>query len=159
MQLEEIERIKQLKHRYCRFLDTADAAGLETVLAEDIEIDFVGGSYHFNAKGRDEVISLLNAAFHEDFVGCHTVHQPEITILSPDTAEGRWTLTDYAVDLRTGYETSGACLYRDRYAKIDGEWRISRSSYRRLYERVTKLDDLPNFTARYLAERATNPEI
>ncbi|HEY4545861.1 MAG TPA: nuclear transport factor 2 family protein [Pedomonas sp.] len=159
MSLEEIEQIKQLKHRYCRFLDTANAAGLETVLTEDIEIDYLGGTYHFKAQGRDEVIAILKAAFHEDFVGSHTVNQPEITILSADSAEGRWTLTDYAVDLRTGYETSGACLYRDRYAKVDGEWRIARSSYRRLYERVTKLDVLPNFTARYLAERATNPEI
>jgi len=159
MQQEEIERIKQLKYRYCRFLDTADAAGLETVLTEDIEIDFVGGSYRFTAKGREKVVALLNAAFHEDLVGCHTVHQPEITILSPDTAEGRWTLTDYAVDLRSGYETSGACLYRDRYAKVGGVWQIARSSYRRLYERVTKLDVMPNFTARYLAERATNPDI
>ena len=159
MQLEDIERIKQLKHRYCRFLDTANAAGLAAVLTEDIEIDYVGGTYHFKAKGREEVVALLNAAFHEDFVGCHTVSQPEITILSPDTSEGRWMLTDYAFDLRTGYETSGACLYRDRYAKIDGEWRIAWSSYRRLFERVTKLDTLPNFTARYLAERTGNPDI
>jgi len=159
MFLEEIERIKQLKYRYCRFLDTADAAGLASVLTEDIAIDYRGGTYHFKAEGRDTVVSMLHAAFHEDLVGCHTVHQPEITIVSADRAEGRWTLTDYAVDLRSGIETSGACLYRDQYAKVDGEWRIARSSYRRLYERVVKLDVMPDFTARYLAERATDPEI
>ncbi|WOK36110.1 nuclear transport factor 2 family protein [Sphingomonas sp. C3-2] len=159
LRLEDIELIKQLKYRYCRFIDTADVAGLETVLTEDIVVDYVGATYHFHAEGRDEVVSVLNAAFHEDFVGCHTVHQPEITVLSDTHAEGRWTLTDYAVDMRTRIETTGACLYRDEYRKVDGAWRIARSAYRRLYERVETLAVLPNFTSRYLAEKAANPEI
>lgn len=159
IRLEDIELIKQLKHKYCRCLDTADAEGLASTLTEDIVVDYVGASYHFHAEGRDEVVSLLHAAFHEDFVGCHTVHQPEIEVTSNDRAEGRWTLTDYAMDFRTGLETSGACLYRDEYRKVDGRWQIARSSYRRLYERMEKPAVAPNFTARYLAEKAANPEI
>ncbi|WP_287459477.1 nuclear transport factor 2 family protein [Sphingomonas sp.] len=160
LRLEDIELIKQLKHRYCRFLDTADAAGLTSVLAPEVVVDYVGATYHFHAEGSAEVVPLLTAAFHEDFVGVHTVHQPEITVHdSGESAEGRWTLTDWAVDLRTGIETSGACLYRDEYRRIDGEWRISRSAYRRLFEKVAKLDPLPDFPARYLAEKAQRPEI
>ncbi|MGH6780796.1 MAG: nuclear transport factor 2 family protein [Sphingomonadaceae bacterium] len=159
LRLEDIELIKQLKHRYCRFLDTADADGLVSVLTEDIVVDYVGATYHFHAEGREEVVPLLTAAFHEDFVGCHTVHQPEITVHDTDTAEGRWTLTDYAVDLRTNVETTGACLYRDHYARVDGIWRIRRSAYRRLYERVVKLETPPEFTSRYLAEKAERLEI
>ena len=160
LRLEDIELIKQLKHRYCRFLDTADAEGLRSTLTEDIVVDYVGASYHFHAEGRDEVVRLLNAAFHEDFVGVHTVHQPEIEVSDDgQSAQGRWTLTDWAVDLRTGIETSGACMYRDEYVREDGEWRIRRSAYRRLFEKVAKLDPLPEFPARYLAEKATRPEI
>lgn len=159
LRLEDIELIKQLKHRYCRFLDTANAEGLASVLTKDIVVDYVGASYHFHAEGRDQVVRQLTAAFHEDLVGVHTVHQPEITVHNIDTAEGRWTLTDYAVDLRTGVETSGACLYQDQYVREDGEWRIRRSAYRRLFEKVVTLDPLPQFPARYLAEKSTRPEI
>ncbi|WP_353744751.1 nuclear transport factor 2 family protein, partial [Sphingomonas sp. 66-10] len=51
LRLEDIELIKQLKHRYCRFLDTADAAGLTSVLAPEVVVDYVGATYHFHAEG------------------------------------------------------------------------------------------------------------
>jgi hypothetical protein len=159
LRLEDIELIKQLKHRYCRFLDTADAEGLSSVLTEDVEIDYPGATYHVREQGREAVVKLLTSWFHEDFVGCHVVNQPEITVHDDNTAEGRWTLTDFAMDLRTGVETTGACLYRDHYALVDGVWLIRRSTYRRLYERIVRHETPPEFPAHYLAEKSLRPEI
>ena len=38
------------------------------------------------------------------------------------------------------------------YVKIDGAWRIKVSTYERIFERVERLSQRPNFTAHYLAK-------
>lgn len=137
LRLEDIELIKQLKYRYCRALDIGDFAALTELLTEDIAIDYRGGTYHFALAGRDAVIGAMKQAFYADFVGSHTVHMPVITVHDDDTADGEWTLLDYAVKLDQGNEaTSGSAIYTDHYLKQGGQWRIARSSYIRVYERV-----------------------
>ncbi len=159
IRLEDIELIKQLKHKYCRCLDTRNSEELATCVTADVYMLFVGGSYRFELNGRDNVVQTFAALFHEDFVGSHIVHLPEITVVDDALAHGRWTMTDFAYDFRIATETTGVCLYKDTYVKEDGAWRIQRSAYRRLWERVEKPAVAPNFTARYLAERAANAEI
>lgn len=137
LRLEDIELIKQLKYRYCRALDTGDFALLDELLTEDIEVDYKGGSYHFTLSGRDNFVAAMKQSFYADFAGSHTVHMPVITVHDDDTAEGEWTLLDYAVKLDQGNEaTSGSAIYTDQYVKQGGKWRIACSSYIRVYERV-----------------------
>lgn len=145
--LEIIEEIKQVKYAYCRAIDTCNLAELEKVFIEDAEIDYHGGTYRFQAQGRDKILAAIGGSFHEDFVACHTVHMPIIKLTSDKTATGQWRLLDYAMNLREdNLVTIGAAEYVDDYVLDGDQWRIKKSSYTRIYERVFKESD-PALTA------------
>jgi|TARA_R100000501_G_scaffold17919_3_gene35039 uncharacterized protein (TIGR02246 family) len=151
LQLEEIELIRRLKHRYSRGIDSGDMDLVASLFTEDAEIDYRGGSYHFALQGRDVIMEALSQAFHPRFVGSHTVHMPVIDVHDDGTADGEWTLLDYALDLDADNRTTvGSATYKDKYRKVDGEWLIARSSYERVYERVYHEPE-PGLTAHLLA--------
>ncbi|RJF93125.1 nuclear transport factor 2 family protein [Sphingomonas cavernae] len=137
LDLEAIERIKRVKYLYCEAIDRCDLALLETILTEDFSADYQGGSYRLQARGRAEFLAAIKAAFHPDFVGCHAVQHPIIDVHGDGTASGRWRLVDYAMSLRDdNLTTIGAATYVDDYALVDGAWKLRRSAYTRIYERV-----------------------
>ncbi len=149
--LQAIEHIKRLKYAYCRAIDTCDLELLGSILTDDAEVDFHGGTYVFQAQGRDAIVAAIGGAFHEEFVGCHTVHMPVIDVHADGTADGRWRLLDYALNLREdNLTTVGAAEYVDRYVRQEGVWLIRHSSYTRLYERVYREAE-PGLTAHLLA--------
>lgn len=141
LRLEDIELIQRLKHKYLRCVDTANHDELRDLFTEDIKVDFVGATYRWQMEGREAFIAGLRAAFHPRGVASHVAHHPEIDVLSDTTAEGRWYLTDFFIDLGTNHLTTGAVLYRDEYVKQDGQWRIKLTSYQRIYERVEPFAD------------------
>jgi hypothetical protein len=155
--LEDIEAIKQLKHRYLRSIDTADIATLSTLLAEDIEVDYKGGSYHWAVSGKQTVLDSIAAGFHNRAIAQHTGHHPEIEITSPTTTTGLWYLTDSFTHLDSLYVTEGSALYRDNYVKQAGTWLIQRSSYTRIYEVVDRIPQAPNVTFSLLATTGRPP--
>jgi len=155
--LEDIEAIKQLKHRYLRSIDTADIATLATLLADDIEVDYRGGSYHWAVSGKQAVLDSIAAGFHNRAIAQHTGHHPEIQITSPTGATGLWYLTDTFTHLDTLHITHGSALYRDIYTKQDGTWLITRSSYTRIYEVVDRVERAPNVTFSLLATTGRPP--
>lgn len=137
LDLEAIERIKRVKYQYCDAIDRCDLALLESILTEDFSADYRGGSYRLQVSGRSEFLEAIKKAFHPDFVGCHAVQHPIIDVHGDDTASGRWRLVDYAMSLRDdNLTTIGAATYVDDYALVDGAWKLRRSSYTRIYERV-----------------------
>jgi hypothetical protein len=150
--LEDIELIRQLKYAYCRCIDTANIAELRTLFTEDAAVCYVGGTYRFEAQGRDTIIEALENAFHADAIAMHHVNHPEITVTSPTEATGVWYLKDWFLDLRHKIITDGTSLYRDRYVKRDGKWLIQYASYERIFEIVTPVTETPNITAHYLAK-------
>ncbi len=149
--LEEFELIRQLKYRYCRCIDTANFAELRALLCEDASVRYEGGSYLFEAQGRDRILEALEFAFHAEAIAVHHVNHPEIELLSPTEAAGVWYLKDWFCDLRRKIITDGAAFYRDRYVKRDGRWLIQRATYERVYEIVTPFEQPPNITAHWLA--------
>ena len=153
LRLEDIELIKRLKYRYCTAIDTCDTAVFPTLFTDDIAIDYVGGSYRFQANGVAEVVGALTAAFHGEFLSSHTVHHPIIDVHDDDTADGRWTLVDYNIQFDQKLITTGTSFYVDKYVKRNGEWRIKASSYSRLYEIVDPLEGKINLTAHYLGNK------
>ncbi len=155
--LEDIEAIKQLKHRYLRSIDTADIVTLTTLLADDIEVDYKGGSYHWAVSGKQNVLDSIAAGFHNRAIAQHTGHHPEIEITSPTTATGLWYLTDSFTHLDSLYVTAGSALYRDNYVKLNGAWQIKRSSYTRIYEIVDRIAQAPNVTFSLLAATGSPP--
>lgn len=149
--LEDIEAIRQLKYRYCRAIDMADMALLKTLFAEDASVCYVGGSYRFEAQGRDTILEALSHAFHAEAVAMHHVNHPEIELVSDTEATGIWYLKDWFLNLKLMLITDGTALYRDRYVKRDGQWLIQHASYSRIFEIVTPVTEKPNLTAHYLA--------
>ncbi|SFF26465.1 SnoaL-like domain-containing protein [Fontimonas thermophila] len=149
--LEDLEQIRRLKYAYCRCIDTANIAELKTLFTEDASVRYQGGSYLFEAQGRDRILEALENAFHAEAIALHHVNHPEIDFVSPSEATGVWYLKDWFCDLRHKIITEGSALYRDTYVKRDGRWWIQRATYERIYEIVTPLTQTPNITAHWLA--------
>jgi hypothetical protein len=151
LRLEDIELIRRLKYKYFRCIDTGDIASLREVLTEDVKVDYIGGSYRWQMAGRDKILESIAGSFNANAVGCHTGHHPEIDVLTDSTAIGTWYLTDVFINLVEKVRTTGSALYRDKYVKLQGQWRIAESVYERLYEEVESFETPPKLTAHWLA--------
>jgi len=66
-------------------------------------------------------------------VTAHHVHHPEIEISGAATASATWALEDYVIDLKSNYSLHGAAFYEDEYVKIDGQWKIKHTGFKRIY--------------------------
>lgn len=141
LRLEDIELIKQLKHRYMRMLDGGDNDGLAGCFVPEATIRYEGGSYLYEAGSRDEIIAMLSQMQNNQYVGMHLALMPEITVHDADTAEGLWCMVDWAVNMATNRMTHGTARYHDHYVRRDGEWKILHSGYVRLFERVETLKE------------------
>ena len=147
LDLEAIELIKQLKARYFRFLDTANFDGLQTVFTADATAHFIGGDYEFELAGWDALKDFYQQSFTTETFGMHTGHHPEIDV-DGETATGIWYLHDIFLSVKDNHRVMGSALYRDRYVKSDGVWRIAHTGYERLYEEVSTIGDDVRITAR-----------
>lgn len=133
--MREIEAIKQLKARYCRYLDTKQWDKWRSIFADD----FVGDTAEAGGQriaGADEFV-----AFTRKNIGkpsqptVHQVHAPEIELTSATTARGVWALQD-VVRLGPGLNLNGYGHYHETYEKITGQWRIKSSKLTRLREDI-----------------------
>jgi hypothetical protein len=146
--LLEIESIKQLKARYCRYLDTKDWEAWRGIFADDLRSDTseAGGAV---IQGADEFV-----AFTRKNLGTqptvHQVHAPEIELTSATTARGVWALND-VVRLAPGLNLNAYGHYHETYEKVDGRWRIKTSKLTRLREDIFN----PFFSLR-VSERLRN---
>ena len=86
--LLEIESIKHLKARYCRYLDTKDWVRWRTVFADDFVSDTSdsGGTVISGADGFVAYVRKTLGKPSQPTV--HQVHAPEIEILSATKARG-----------------------------------------------------------------------
>ncbi len=133
--LLEIEQIKRLKYKYLRCLDQKLWDDMGDVLTEDAVAAYSGGAYSFD--GRDEIVKFLRDSMGaENFLSSHRCHHPEIDITGPDTATGVWALDDVVIMLEWDLTVRGSAFYTDEYRKVDGEWKISRTGYKRSYEEI-----------------------
>ncbi|HEV8312450.1 MAG TPA: nuclear transport factor 2 family protein [Burkholderiaceae bacterium] len=134
--LLEIERIWQLKYRYFRAVDRHDWALLESCLAEDCRTALASGQYSFNSRA--EFVNGLKALLDRPtIVTMHHGHHPEIELVAPDRAKGRWYLEDHVIDLEQNLTLHGTAYYDDEYVKRDGQWCIAFTGYERVFETVT----------------------
>ena len=63
-----------------------------------------------------------------------------------DTAAGIWSFQDTVIATTYKVAIVGAAFYHDRYRReADRKWRIAHTAYRRTYEAMLSLDDLPSF--------------
>jgi hypothetical protein len=148
--LPDIEAIKQLKARYCRYLDTKNWEQWRTVFADDFLSDtsesggaVITGAENFVAFTRKNIGRPSQATVHQ-------VHAPEITLTSPTAASGVWAIND-VVRLLPALTLSAYGHYYETYEKIDGRWRIKTSKLTRLREDIVT----PLFSLR-ISERLRN---
>jgi len=143
--LLEIEAIKQLKARYCRYLDTKDWEAWRGIFADDFHSDTsqAGGKV---IDGADDFVAFTHKSVGNRATA-HQVHAPEIELTSATTARGIWALED-VVRLAPGVNLRGYGHYHETYEKIDGQWRITSSKLTRLREDIFNV-----FVSVYLSDR------
>lgn len=130
-----IEQIKALKSRYFRALDFKEWDTYGELFTPDAVIDFsdqpelwAHGDEPANPQdwifvGGVSAAEAIEPLF-EGVITVHHGHDPEITVDSPQTALGVWSLYDrleFADEIFHGYGH-----YREEYQRIGGEWLISR---------------------------------
>lgn len=127
--LEDIEEIKQLKTRCCRFIDTKDWDGYGELLAEDFRLTSDGGVH----EGREQVLAYVSTSL-ASATTVHQVHPPEITITGPDRASAIWPMNDYVeipVD-GSSFVLRGYGHYHEEYVRTEEGWRVKSSTLSRL---------------------------
>ncbi|ETB46336.1 bile-acid 7-alpha dehydratase [Mycobacterium avium 11-0986] len=133
--LPAIESIKQLKARYCRYLDTKDWAAWRTIFTDDFLSDTseAGGAV---IAGADDFVAFTRRALgRATQPTAHQVHNPEIELTSATTARGTWALQD-VVRFGPGITLVGYGHYHETYENIDGQWFIKSSKLTRLREDI-----------------------
>jgi hypothetical protein len=127
---DELEAIRQLKARYCRFLDTKDLEGWRGVFTTDVVVSLdmavsTGGADPKMApplEGVDNFVPMVMGSL-ENAATMHHCHTPEITLTSATTATGIWAMEDWII-FADGHELHGAGHYHETYEKRDGNWQI-----------------------------------
>ena len=132
-ELYDIEKIKQLKARYFRALDTNDWTLFGDCLSEDCFANYSDG--RLVLEGRDAIVGFM--AKHmtgPNILSMHHGHTPEIELQDSDHASGIWYLQDMVMDLKSKTQMFGAAIYSDEYVRENGDWKISKTGYSRTFE-------------------------
>ncbi|WP_406271862.1 nuclear transport factor 2 family protein [Actinacidiphila glaucinigra] len=128
--LSDIEEIKKLKARYCRFVDTRNWLGLRGLFTDDARSTLGGED-----QSADEFVSLAREWLGES-TSVHSVCMPEIEIADPGTASGVWGMEDIVTFPSNPGEAPkgihGWGHYQEEYRKVDNRWLIHRMALHRL---------------------------
>ena len=116
---DDIEAIRTLKARYCRFLDTRQWEEFRELFTDDVTVDLGDAGMFDEAEG---FLAFARSAL-EGTTSVHRVNMPEIEIVDADNATGIWAMADIVV--RPGSSHSGYGHYHETYRRNDGEWRIA----------------------------------
>jgi hypothetical protein len=132
--LEEIYEIQKLKYSYGRFLDTKQFDRLASLMVQDVTVAYGGGAITLTgAKAVEEY--LTKAMGSPTMLTSHLFSHPEITI-DGDTAQAHWALQDVVIIEEFNLAIRGASIYDDEYVRVDGQWLIKHTGYKRLYEEI-----------------------
>ena len=131
--LVQIEAIKQLKARYCRYLDTKRWDDWRQLFTDDFVSD-TSASGGKLITGADDFVSYVRGMLGDNPT-VHQVHAPEIDLTTATAATGIWALQD-VVRLRPGINLEGYGHYHETYEKTDAGWLIKTSKLTRLREDV-----------------------
>ena len=140
---DELEAIRQLKARYCRFLDAKDTDGWRSVFSDDLVVLLdmavsTGGADPMTGppvEGADNFVPMVLGGL-ENAATMHHCHTPEIDVTSPVTATGIWAMEDWII-FGNGNELHGAGHYHETYEKRDGTWRIKTLHLTRTIQQIT----------------------
>ena len=130
-----IESIKQLKARYCRYLDAKDWATWRSIFTDDFVSDTAEAGGRLITGADDFVAFTRRNIGRPTQATAHQVHTPEIDLTSATTARGVWALQD-VVRFGPGVTLVGYGHYHETYENIAGRWLIKSSKLTRLREDI-----------------------
>lgn len=135
--------IERLKYRYFRTLDLKHWDDFAACLTPGVSADYAGLAF----SSRDELVDYLRTNLGPGLISMHTAHHPEITV-DGDAATGTWYLEDTVLAPELEFVLQGAAFYDDSYVRVDDEWLIARTSYRRTFEMTWSTADIPSLRIR-----------
>jgi hypothetical protein len=95
---------------------------------------------------------MTENSFHTEIVTQHNGHGSEVDLVSDTQATALVYFNDLVYHFRSKEFLMGTGLYRDRYRKENGRWRIEYGEYERIYELTEILERAPHFTAHWLGQ-------
>jgi hypothetical protein len=141
--LLSVDAIRQLKARYCRYIDTKQWDRLATLFTTDCSFDGLGSA----PPGADvrTFVAGVSARLGPT-ISVHHCHTHEVVKTGPDQARGIWAMEDFVefTDGSAVKETPGSRGFRgyghyeEEYRREAGLWRISFLRLTRL-----RLDPVP----------------
>jgi SnoaL-like protein len=134
--LLEIEAIKQLKAKYCRYLDAKDWDAWRALFDDDFTSVIAGAGGRQTVGADAFVVYVRRTLGRPSQPTVHQVYAPEITLTSATTATGVWAFND-VVRLIPAVTLHGYGHYHETYEKSGGHWRVKTSTVTRLREDIT----------------------
>jgi hypothetical protein len=125
-----IEEIRELKARYCRFLDSKDWEGFSSLFTEDAGMDVSQDTGNEPVSGIAAILAQVRFAV-DHAVSSHQVHTPEIVLEALDRAQGVWAMQDRVVwhEGRSPIPRVGSITgygqYHECYVRDPSGWKIS----------------------------------
>lgn len=138
--LLDLEEIRSLKHAYFRCVDTKDWDGVTDCFVPEATAAYP----QQECASRDEIIAFLSTNMTSGLVSMHHGHHPEISVEGDDAA-GRWYLHDKVFVADFDFALEGAAIYTDRYRRTADGWRMTDTSYERVFETTWSLSDVKSF--------------
>jgi SnoaL-like domain len=149
--LQELEELRQLKARYCRFLDTKDVESWRAVFTTDLVFTLdtavsVGGADPMTTppvEGLDNFVPMVMGGLENvatKHLEIQRSHTPELTLASATTATGIWAMEDLLV-FGDGRELYGAGHHHETYEKPHGSWQIKSLHLTRTMMKLSGSDD------------------
>jgi hypothetical protein len=126
-----LEAIRELRSRYCHYLDTNRMDALAELFTEDAICQVDRGTWQGRQAIRDGLANAFKAYdLHQrgTYPFLHAVTNHWVALLGPDHAEGRC----YLIDMNASRPASANPLlllatYADEYRRVDKCWQISRT--------------------------------
>ncbi|MDZ4358031.1 MAG: nuclear transport factor 2 family protein [Variovorax sp.] len=128
--LLSVDAIRQVKARYCRYIDTKQWQRLGELFTPDCRFEGLGSA----PPGADVAAFVAGVSSRlAPTISVHHVHQHEVVMTGRDIARVVWAMEDFVefTDGSTVKETPGSRgfygygHYEEEYRRDDGEWRIS----------------------------------
>ncbi|MFT3759215.1 nuclear transport factor 2 family protein [Thauera sp.] len=144
--LEAVEAICRLKHRYFNACDLHELNTVRECFAPGpVSIDYEGVGKFTSV---DELLACFEVLMqHPHMRHSHHGANPEIRLVDSRHAIGRWALSYFGLDTRTGATLRMGMIYDDEYLDCDGSWRIV-STRTRVILAVPGQAEAPNAEAR-----------
>jgi hypothetical protein len=141
--LLSVDAIRQVKARYCRYIDTKQWQRLGALFTVDCRFEGLGSA----PPGADVATFVAGVSSRlGPTISVHHVHQHEVVMTGRDSARAIWAMEDFVefTDGSTVKETPGSRgfygygHYEEEYRRDNGDWKISFLRLTRL-----RLDPVP----------------